>query len=45
MNQLWWWMVEPVSRLLEADEREAVLGDLGNRTRPDPARCWMYWMW
>jgi len=28
MNQLWWWMVEPVSCLLEHDEREAVLGDL-----------------
>lgn len=28
MNQLWWWVVEPVSGLLKRDEREAVLGDL-----------------
>jgi hypothetical protein len=36
MNQIWWWMVEPVSRLLEHDERETVLGDLeeSNQTGP-----------
>jgi len=28
MNRFWWWVVEPVSHLLEQDEREAVLGDL-----------------
>jgi len=28
MKCLWWWLVEPVSRFLGRDEREAVLGDL-----------------
>ena len=28
MKRLWSWVVEPVSRFLERDEREAVLGDL-----------------
>lgn len=36
MNQLWWWMVEPVARLLEADEREAVLGDLEESHQTGP---------
>ena len=33
MNQLWCWVVEPVSRLLERDERDAVLGDLQESRR------------
>ena len=36
MNQLWWWMVEPVSRLLEHDERETVLGDLEESHQTGP---------
>jgi hypothetical protein len=36
MNQLWWWMVEPVSRFLEHDEREAVLGDLAESRQTGP---------
>ena len=36
MNQLWWWIVEPVSRLLQPDEREAVLGDLEESSQSGP---------
>lgn len=36
MSQLWWWMVEPVSRFLEHDEREAVLGDLEESRQTGP---------
>lgn len=36
MNQLWWWVVEPVSRFLEHDEREAVLGDLEESRQTGP---------
>jgi hypothetical protein len=36
MNQLWWWVVEPVSRFLEHDEREAVLGDLAESCQTGP---------
>jgi hypothetical protein len=36
MNQLWWWMVEPVSRFLEHEEREAVLGDLEESHQAGP---------
>ena len=36
MNQLWWWIVEPVSRFLEHDEREAVLGDLEESRQAGP---------
>ena len=36
MNQIWWWMVEPVSRLLEHDERETVLGDLEESHQTGP---------
>jgi hypothetical protein len=36
MNQLWWWVVEPVSRFLEGDEREAVLGDLEESRQTGP---------
>jgi hypothetical protein len=36
MTQIWWWIVEPVSRLLEHDEREAVLGDLEEARQTGP---------
>lgn len=36
MSQLWWWIVEPVSRLLKHDEREAVLGDLEESHQAGP---------
>lgn len=36
MNQIWWWVVEPVSRFLEHDEREAVLGDLAESRQTGP---------
>ena len=36
MKRLWWWVVEPVSRFLERDEREAVLGDLAESRQTGP---------
>jgi hypothetical protein len=36
MNQFWWWVVEPVSRFLERDEREAVLGDVEESRQDGP---------
>src|SRR5690349_5591237 len=36
MNQLWWWIVEPVSRFLEHDERDALLGDLAESRQTGP---------
>jgi hypothetical protein len=36
MKCLWWWLVEPVSRFLERDEREAVLGDLAESRQSGP---------
>lgn len=36
MSQLWWWIVEPVSRFLEHDEREVILGDLEESRRTGP---------
>jgi hypothetical protein len=36
MNQLWWWAVEPVSRFLEQNERQAVLGDLAESRQTGP---------
>ncbi len=36
MKGLWWWLLEPVSRFLERDEREAVLGDLAESRQSGP---------
>lgn len=36
MNQFWWWVVEPVSRWLKNEEREAVLGDLEEAHQTGP---------
>ena len=36
MKRLWSWVVEPVSRFLERDEREAVLGDLAESRQSGP---------
>lgn len=36
MNQFWWWVVEPVSRFLEHDERDALLGDVEESRQNGP---------
>ena len=36
MSQFWWWLIEPVSRFLQHDEREALLGDLEESRQTGP---------
>jgi sec-independent protein translocase protein TatC len=34
MNRLWWWLIDKLSRSLEANERDTVLGDFAESAEP-----------